>query len=124
MVQAETASVHCASTVCVQVCRCVHLHLYLDEKLQTTGSYCDLMLEGLKQNSVHVLESALSPVQSVILCPLPLSELRFNDCRLLEKWSDKEESLQQLVAGLKTMPSLRTLSLAQNRLGKHILPFP
>ncbi|XP_070765087.1 uncharacterized protein lrrc41 [Enoplosus armatus] len=49
-----------------------------------------------------------------------LEELRFNDCRLLEKWSDKEESLRQLVAALKTVPSLHTLSLAQNRLARNV----
>lgn len=50
--------------------------------------------------------------------PLPVSDLQFKDCRLLEKWSNKEESLQQLVAALKAVASLHTLSLAQNRLGK------
>lgn len=50
--------------------------------------------------------------------PLPVSDLQFKDCRLLEKWSNKEESLQQLVAALKEVASLHTLSLAQNRLGK------
>ncbi|XP_041791726.1 leucine-rich repeat-containing protein 41 isoform X2 [Chelmon rostratus] len=49
-----------------------------------------------------------------------LEELQFNDCRLLEKWSNKEESLQQLVAALKTVPTLHTLSLAQNRLAKNV----
>uniref|UniRef100_A0A4W6CUS2 Leucine-rich repeat-containing protein 41 n=1 Tax=Lates calcarifer TaxID=8187 RepID=A0A4W6CUS2_LATCA len=49
-----------------------------------------------------------------------LEELRCNDCRLLEKWSDKEESLQQLMAALKTVPSLHTLGLAQNRLAKNV----
>ncbi|XP_053286266.1 uncharacterized protein lrrc41 isoform X3 [Pleuronectes platessa] len=45
-----------------------------------------------------------------------LEELWCNDCRLLEKCSDKEEALQQLVSALRTVPSLHTLSLAQNRL--------
>lgn len=52
---------------------------------------------------------------------LSVSELRFNDCRLLEQWNDKEESLQQLVSAVKSVSSLHTLSLAQNRIGKHIL---
>lgn len=47
-----------------------------------------------------------------------LSELHLNDCRLLEKCSDKEQSLQQLVSAVKTLSSLHTLSLAQNRLGE------
>lgn len=49
-----------------------------------------------------------------------LEELQFNDCRLLEQWSNKEESLQRLVAALKAVPSLNMLSLAQNRLAKNV----
>ncbi|XP_059197730.1 uncharacterized protein lrrc41 [Centropristis striata] len=49
-----------------------------------------------------------------------LEELRLNDCRLLEKSNDKEEVLQQLVAALKSVSSLHTLSLAQNRLAKNV----
>ncbi|CAB1417782.1 unnamed protein product [Pleuronectes platessa] len=49
-----------------------------------------------------------------------LEELWCNDCRLLEKCSDKEEALQQLVSALRTVPSLHTLSLAQNRLTKNV----
>ncbi|KAI3368669.1 hypothetical protein L3Q82_025397 [Scortum barcoo] len=49
-----------------------------------------------------------------------LEELLFNDCRLLEKCSDKEESLHQLVAVLKSVSSLHTLGLAQNRLAKNV----
>lgn len=49
-----------------------------------------------------------------------LEELRLTDCRLLEKCSEKEESLHQLVAALKSVSSLRTLSLAQNRLAKNV----
>ncbi|XP_022071286.1 uncharacterized protein lrrc41 isoform X1 [Acanthochromis polyacanthus] len=49
-----------------------------------------------------------------------LEELHLNDCRLLEKCTDKEETLQQLVGALKTVASLHTLSLAQNRLAKHV----
>ncbi|XP_026201412.1 leucine-rich repeat-containing protein 41 isoform X2 [Anabas testudineus] len=51
-----------------------------------------------------------------LLSNCKLEELRFNDCRLLEKWSNKEESLNQLVAALKMVPCLQTLSLAQNRI--------
>ncbi|XP_073333254.1 uncharacterized protein lrrc41 isoform X3 [Pagrus major] len=49
-----------------------------------------------------------------------LEELSLNDCRLLEKCSDQEESLQELVSALKTLPSLHTLSLAQNRLARSV----
>lgn len=55
---------------------------------------------------------------------LPAAELQLKDCRLLEKWSNKEESnkeesFQQLVAAVKAATSLHTLGLAHNRLGKH-----
>ncbi|XP_007542051.1 leucine-rich repeat-containing protein 41 [Poecilia formosa] len=48
-----------------------------------------------------------------------LEELSFNDCRLLEKCINPEKSLVELVAALK-MPSLHSLSLAQNRLAKNV----
>lgn len=50
-----------------------------------------------------------------------LPELHLNDCRLLETWTDKEACLLQLVSALKSLSSLHTLSLAQNRLGKLFL---
>ncbi|XP_042368885.1 leucine-rich repeat-containing protein 41-like [Plectropomus leopardus] len=49
-----------------------------------------------------------------------LEELRLKDCRLLERLSSKEESLQKLVAALKMVPSLQLLSLAQNRLARNV----
>uniref|UniRef100_A0A8C9X0E2 Leucine-rich repeat-containing protein 41 n=1 Tax=Sander lucioperca TaxID=283035 RepID=A0A8C9X0E2_SANLU len=70
--------------------------------------------------SLHVAGMRLPTGSSQSQLLTALLELRFNDCRLLEKWSDKEESLQQLVAALKTVPSLHTLSLAQNRLAKNV----
>ncbi|XP_043984883.1 uncharacterized protein lrrc41 isoform X2 [Gambusia affinis] len=48
-----------------------------------------------------------------------LEELSFNDCRLLERCINPEESLTELVAALKT-PSLHSLSLAQNRLAQNV----
>ncbi|KAF7653968.1 hypothetical protein LDENG_00076340 [Lucifuga dentata] len=49
-----------------------------------------------------------------------LEELWLKDCRLLEKSSNREESLQQLVAALQSVSSLRSLSLAQNRLATSV----
>ncbi|XP_029988120.1 leucine-rich repeat-containing protein 41 isoform X2 [Sphaeramia orbicularis] len=49
-----------------------------------------------------------------------LEELNLNDCRLLETWTNKEESLLQLVSALTTVPTLHTLGLAQNRLAKNV----
>lgn len=49
-----------------------------------------------------------------------LKELQLKDCRLLEKWSNKEESFQQLVAAVRAATSLHTLGLAHNRLAKNV----
>ncbi|KAK0137485.1 Leucine-rich repeat-containing protein 41 [Merluccius polli] len=47
-----------------------------------------------------------------------LEELSLKDCRLLEKCSDRESYLQQLMDSLKKVRSLRSLCLSQNRLAK------
>ncbi|XP_041862545.1 uncharacterized protein lrrc41 isoform X2 [Melanotaenia boesemani] len=49
-----------------------------------------------------------------------LEELRFDDCRLLETCSNKEQTLLELVTALRKVSSLRTLSLAQNRLARNV----
>ncbi|XP_031167583.1 leucine-rich repeat-containing protein 41 isoform X2 [Sander lucioperca] len=96
-------------------------------RLPTGSSQSQLLTALLESNhflrSLNLEDMKLSDCLPEILNLLrdcKLEELRFNDCRLLEKWSDKEESLQQLVAALKTVPSLHTLSLAQNRLAKNV----
>ncbi|XP_047230866.1 leucine-rich repeat-containing protein 41 isoform X2 [Girardinichthys multiradiatus] len=48
-----------------------------------------------------------------------LEELYFIDCRLLERCINPKKSLLELVAVLK-IPSLHTLSLAQNRLARNV----
>ncbi|XP_019741348.1 uncharacterized protein lrrc41 isoform X2 [Hippocampus comes] len=52
-----------------------------------------------------------------------LEELHLADCRLLEGAADKAESLRQLVDAVKTVPSLRKLTLSNNGLaeGVHVL---
>ncbi|KAK7933258.1 hypothetical protein WMY93_004154 [Mugilogobius chulae] len=45
------------------------------------------------------------------------SELQLKDCRLLEKWSNKEKSLHRLSTALSEHKTLNTLSLAHNRIG-------
>ncbi|KAG7272536.1 hypothetical protein CRUP_006825 [Coryphaenoides rupestris] len=47
-----------------------------------------------------------------------ISELLLKDCRLLEKCSDRDSYLQQLMDSLKQVHSLHSLCLSQNRLGK------
>ncbi|XP_032381254.1 uncharacterized protein lrrc41 isoform X1 [Etheostoma spectabile] len=93
-----------------------------------TGSSQSQLLATLSESnhflkSLNLEDMKLSDCLPEILNLLrdcKLEELRFNDCRLLEKWSNKEESLQQLVAALRMVPSLHTLSLAQNRLAKNV----
>ncbi|XP_044054508.1 leucine-rich repeat-containing protein 41 isoform X2 [Siniperca chuatsi] len=87
-------------------------------QLLTTLSESNHFLRSLNLEDLK-LSDCLPEILN-LLRDCKLEVLRFNDCRLLEKWSDKEESLQQLVAALKTVPSLHTLSLAQNRLAKNV----
>ncbi|KAG7228925.1 hypothetical protein INR49_008703 [Caranx melampygus] len=70
--------------------------------------------------SLHIAGVALATGCTLCHLLLTLMELRCNDCRLLERSRDKQESLQQLVAAVKSAPSLHTLSLAQNRLAKNV----
>lgn len=49
-----------------------------------------------------------------------LEALSLKDCRLLEKCSDKEDVVRQLVNSLKKVSSLQSLNLAQNRLAKTV----
>lgn len=89
--------------------------------LSTNTQASEVHLIKLKVAPQHMAgqTNRQSGITVLVLYPLHLSDLRLNDCRLLEKCSNKEESLKQLVAALKTVPSLHTLSLAQNRLGRH-----
>ncbi|KAE8293865.1 hypothetical protein D5F01_LYC06806 [Larimichthys crocea] len=80
---------------------------------ESNHSLRSLNLEDMKLSDCH-------PAILNLLRDCRLEELRVNDCRLLERCSNKEESLQQLVCALKTLPSLHTLSLAQNRLAKNV----
>nr|XP_019937023.1 PREDICTED: leucine-rich repeat-containing protein 41 [Paralichthys olivaceus] len=93
-----------------------------------TGCSVSQLLTTLSESnrclrSLNLEDSNLSDCLPDILNLLrncQLEELWFNDCRLLEKCSDKEEALQQLVSALKMVPSLHTLGLAQNRLTKNV----
>ncbi|XP_070817188.1 leucine-rich repeat-containing protein 41 isoform X2 [Chaetodon trifascialis] len=87
-------------------------------QLLTTLSESNHLLRSLNLEDMK-LSDCLPEILN-LLKDCKLEELCFNDCRLLEKWSNKEESLQHLVAALKAVPSLHTLSLAQNRLAKNV----
>ncbi|KAM7388818.1 hypothetical protein PAMP_024965 [Pampus punctatissimus] len=109
--------------------RCPHLaSLHVAGMRLPTGSSQRQLLTTLSESN-HCLRSLTLEDLNLSDC-LPeilnlvrdckLEELQFKDCRLLEKCSEKRESLQQLVAALKTAPSLHTLSMAQNRLAKNV----
>ncbi|XP_030647727.1 leucine-rich repeat-containing protein 41-like [Chanos chanos] len=50
-----------------------------------------------------------------------LEELSLRDCRLLDKCAEKEGFLKPFVSALKGLPFLRSLSLSQNRIAKHVI---
>lgn len=83
----------------------------------TTFSESNCCLRVLKLEDMK-LSDCLPDILN-LLRDCRLEELHLNDCRLLESCSDKEESLRQLVVALKAVPTLHTLSLAQNRLAKY-----
>ncbi|KAM3620024.1 uncharacterized protein V6R79_017225 [Siganus canaliculatus] len=87
-------------------------------QLLRTISASNSCLKSLSFEDIDLSDCLLEILNLLKDCKL--EELRFNDCRLLEKCSDKEKSLQQLVTAVKTVPSLHTLSLAQNRLAKNV----
>ncbi|XP_074523755.1 leucine-rich repeat-containing protein 41 [Halichoeres trimaculatus] len=96
-------------------------------RLPTSSSLSPLLSTLSESNrclkSLHLEDMKLSDCLPEIVRLLKncnLEELRLKDCRLLEQWSDKEASLRQLVSALKEVPSLHTLSLAQNRLAKKV----
>ncbi|KAM9848526.1 uncharacterized protein lrrc41 isoform 2-T2 [Aulostomus maculatus] len=83
-------------------------------QLLTTLAESNRSLRSLNLEDLNLSECL--PEILKLLKAHTLEELRLNDCRLLEKWTDKQEGLQQLVAALKAVPSLHTLGMAQNRL--------
>ncbi|KAM9386348.1 leucine-rich repeat-containing protein 41 [Pholidichthys leucotaenia] len=72
-----------------------------------------LILEDMKLCDCH-------PEILNLLRNCQLEELQFRDCRLLETCPHKEETLQQLVAALKKVPTLHKLSLPLNRIAKNV----
>ncbi|XP_075997699.1 leucine-rich repeat-containing protein 41 isoform X2 [Genypterus blacodes] len=76
---------------------------------------CLRMLHLEDLNLSHCLPDILN-----LLKDCNLEELWLKDCRLFERCNNKEESLQELVEALRRLPSLLSLSLAQNRLAKSV----
>uniref|UniRef100_A0A8C6UTF8 Leucine-rich repeat-containing protein 41 n=1 Tax=Neogobius melanostomus TaxID=47308 RepID=A0A8C6UTF8_9GOBI len=80
---------------------------------QSCGSLISLHLEDV--NLSDSLEYIL-----LLLKRCRLIDLCLKDCRLLEKWTNKEESLERLTTALSNHRSLRWLGLAHNRIAKHV----
>ncbi|KAM8745100.1 uncharacterized protein lrrc41 [Acanthopagrus schlegelii] len=87
-------------------------------QLLTTLSESSRLLRSLNLEDMKLSDCLPDLLNLMTVCRL--EELSLNDCRLLEKFSDQEEGLQQLVSALRTLPSLHTLSLAQNRLASSV----
>ncbi|XP_029001811.1 leucine-rich repeat-containing protein 41 isoform X2 [Betta splendens] len=83
-------------------------------QLLTTLSEVNLCLTSLSLEDMKLCDCL--PAILTLLSNPKLEEVRFSDCRLFEKGTEKEDGLKQLVVALKNLPSLQTLSLAQNRL--------
>ncbi|XP_072295305.1 uncharacterized protein lrrc41 [Eucyclogobius newberryi] len=77
------------------------------------GGLSSLSLEDM--NLSDCLEQILQ-----LLSRCQLQELSMKDCRLLENWSNKEESLQRLTTALAAHRTLHTLSLAHNRIARQV----
>uniref|UniRef100_H3C1R2 Leucine-rich repeat-containing protein 41 n=1 Tax=Tetraodon nigroviridis TaxID=99883 RepID=H3C1R2_TETNG len=86
--------------------------------LLTTLAESNRVLRTLTLEDIK-LSDCLPQLQN-LLRSCSLEELHLSDCRLLETWSQKEESLRQLVSSLRSAASLHTLGLPQNRLAKHV----
>ncbi|XP_073333252.1 uncharacterized protein lrrc41 isoform X2 [Pagrus major] len=118
--------VHCVTSVLRRTPHLISFHA-AGIRLPTGSSHSQLLTTLSESNrllrSLNLEDMKLSDCLPDILNLLTvcrLEELSLNDCRLLEKCSDQEESLQELVSALKTLPSLHTLSLAQNRLARSV----
>lgn len=94
-------------------------------RLPTSSSYRNLLRTISESNprlrTLHLEDLNLADCHRDILGLLrgcTLEELSLKDCRLLEKCSDRESDLRELLGSLKQVCSLRSLCLSQNRLAK------
>ncbi|XP_054644876.1 uncharacterized protein LOC129188429 isoform X4 [Dunckerocampus dactyliophorus] len=109
--------------------RCPHLvtlrvgGVYLPAPFSQTELLTTLSESNGCLTSLHLMDLNLSDCFHQMLTVLrvcKLEELHLHDCRLLEQQSDKQEALQLLVDALKAAPSLRKLTLTQNRLARDV----
>lgn len=96
-------------------------------RLSRTFSDSDLLQIISESNrclkNLHLEDMNLADCHSAIFHLLGncmLEELSLKDCRLLEKCSEKDIFMQQLVNSLKRISSLQSLNLSQNRLAKNV----
>ncbi|KAL1022673.1 hypothetical protein UPYG_G00030820 [Umbra pygmaea] len=74
----------------------------------------ELILEEINLSDCHSVISQLMDNNCV------LEALSLKDCRLLEKCSEKDDVLRQLVSSVRSASSLQSLNLSQNRLAKNV----
>lgn len=125
LAQQQTDVLFIASVLrrCPQLCS-LHLsgfrlphRLSLGPLLSTVAESCRCV-RILSLEDMNLLDCLPHIVHLLQQCQL--QELCLNDCRLLEKWTNKEEGLRQLVSALTAVASLHTLSLAQNRIARYV----
>lgn len=75
-------------------------------------------LRSLQLEDVNLSDSLEQILLLLKRCQL--HNLNLKDCRLLEKWTNKEESLERLTIALANHRSLTTLGLAHNRIARHV----
>ncbi|KAK7889006.1 hypothetical protein WMY93_024566 [Mugilogobius chulae] len=87
-------------------------------QLLNTLTECCRSLSRLHLEDMNLSDCLLDVLQLLSRCQL--QELQLKDCRLLEKWSNKEKSLHRLSTALSEHKTLNTLSLAHNRIARHV----
>ncbi|KAJ7986376.1 hypothetical protein DPEC_G00339270 [Dallia pectoralis] len=75
----------------------------------------ELALEGINLSNCH------SAFFQLLHDNCTLEALSLKDCNFLEKCSDKEDAVRQLVNSIKKLPTLQSLSLVENRLAKNVI---
>ncbi|XP_061153818.1 uncharacterized protein lrrc41 [Syngnathus typhle] len=88
------------------------------KELLNTLTESNILLTSLSLLDLNLSDCLEEIIKLLSVCKL--EELHLKDCRLLDCAVDKAESLRQLVDALKTLPSLRKLTLSHNRLAKDV----
>ncbi|XP_054644884.1 leucine-rich repeat-containing protein 41-like isoform X2 [Dunckerocampus dactyliophorus] len=91
---------------------------YSQKELLTTLSESNGRLTSLDLMDLNLSDCFHQILTLLRVCKL--EELHLHDCRLLERHSNKQQVLWLLVEALKAVPSLRKLTLSQNRLACNV----